>query len=408
MNFLDQNSGWLGLPPESSWEIKNDLSDLNPFVEYRKLMWSYHLATSNGMSDQDFLTIVKDLDEAVSEIASIGFQETPLIFLTELSEAIGQKGGVWAKNETVNVSGSHKARHLFGLAIRLEIEEVPKDKPLTIASCGNAALAASVIAKAAKRTLTVNVPTWAETSLLDGLSDNGARIQICERRSDESGDPCMFRFRELLEEGALPFGCQGTENIWTIDGGKTLGFEMSTQLRRYDLEPDRLLIQVGGGALASSAIQALTDAKNLGILKTRPSLNTVQANGCSPLSIAFNLIADSGNPSEALSEAISNPPKYMKPWENPSSSATGILDDITYDWLPLVWDMLLGGNVGGPISANEEDIILAKKLVAEYTDISASATGTAGLAGLIGAKKDNCISSDDSIVILLTGVDRDF
>ena len=408
MNFLDQNSGWLGLPPESSWEIKNDLSDLNPFVEYRKLMWSYHLATSNGMSDQDFLTIVKDLDEAVSEIASIGFQETPLIFLTELSEAIGQKGGVWAKNETVNVSGSHKARHLFGLAIRLEIEEVPKDKPLTIASCGNAALAASVIAKAAKRTLTVNVPTWAETSLLDGLSDNGARIQICERRSDESGDPCMFRFRELLEEGALPFGCQGTENIWTIDGGKTLGFEMSTQLRRYDLEPDRLLVQVGGGALASSAIQALTDAKNFGILKTRPSLNTVQANGCSPLSIAFNLIADSGNPSEALSEAISNPPKYMKPWENPSSSATGILDDITYDWLPLVWDMLLGGNVGGPISANEEDIILAKKLVAEYTDISASATGTAGLAGLIGAKKDNCISSDDSIVILLTGVDRDF
>jgi threonine synthase len=408
VNFLDQNSGWLGLPPESSWEIKNDLSDLNPFVEYRKLMWSYHLATSNGMSDQDFLTIVKDLDEAVSEIASIGFQETPLIFLTELSEAIGQKGGVWAKNETVNVSGSHKARHLFGLAIRLEIEEVPKDKPLTIASCGNAALAASVIAKAAKRTLTVNVPTWAETSLLDGLSDNGARIQICERRSDESGDPCMFRFRELLEEGALPFGCQGTENIWTIDGGKTLGFEMSTQLRRYDLEPDRLLVQVGGGALASSAIQALTDAKNFGILKTRPSLNTVQANGCSPLSIAFNLIADSGNPSEALSEAISNPPKYMKPWENPSSSATGILDDITYDWLPLVWDMLLGGNVGGPISANEEDIILAKKLVAEHTDISASATGTAGLAGLIGAKKDNCISSDDSIVILLTGVDRDF
>ena len=126
------------------------------------------------------------------------------------------------------------------------------------------------------------------------------------------------------------------------------------------------------------------------------------------LSIAFNLIADSGNPSEALSEAISNPPKYMKPWENPSSSATGILDDITYDWLPLVWDMLLGGNVGGPISANEEDIILAKKLVAEYTDISASATGTAGLAGLIGTKEDNCISSDDSIVILLTGVDRDF
>ena len=286
------------------------------------------------------------------------------------------------------MSGSHKARHLFGLALRLEIEEVSKNKPLTIASCGNAALAASVIAKAAKRNLTVNVPTWADTSLLDGLSDYGARIQICERRNGESGDPCMLRFKELLEEGALPFGCQGTENIWTIDGGKTLGFEMSTQLNRYDLEPDRLLVQVGGGALASSTMQALTDAKNFGILKNRPSLNTVQASGCSPLLIAFNQISDSDNPFEALSEAISNPLKYMKPWENPSSAATGILDDITYDWLPLVWDMLFEDNNGGPICASEKDILLPKNLVADHTEISACFTGTAGLAGLLASKRD--------------------
>ena len=408
MNFLNQNSGWLGLPPGSSWEAKNNSLDLNPFIEYRKLLWSYHLATSQGMSDQNFLDIVKNLDDAVSELTGTGFRETPLVFLSELSKAIGQDGGVWAKNETINVSGSHKARHLFGLALRLEIEEVSKNKPLTIASCGNAALAASVIAKAAKRNLTVNVPTWADTSLLDGLSDYGARIQICERRNGESGDPCMLRFKELLEEGALPFGCQGTENIWTIDGGKTLGFEMSTQLNRYDLEPDRLLVQVGGGALASSTMQALTDAKNFGILKNRPSLNTVQASGCSPLLIAFNQISDSDNPSEALSEAISNPLKYMQPWENPSSAATGILDDITYDWLPLVWDMLFEDNNGGPICASEKDILLAKNLVADHTEISASFTGTAGLAGLLAAKRDGCIDSDDSVVILLTGVDRAF
>ncbi len=78
MNFLDQNSGWLGLPPESSWEVKNDLSDSNPFVEYRKLLWSYHLATTKGLSDQDFLTVVKNLDEAVSEIETIGFKKPHL------------------------------------------------------------------------------------------------------------------------------------------------------------------------------------------------------------------------------------------------------------------------------------------------------------------------------------------
>lgn len=102
------------------------------------------------------------------------------------------------------------------------------------------------------------------------------------------------------------------------------------------------------------------------------------------------------------------PLEYMEPWENPSSAATGILDDITYDWLPLVWDMLFGDDIGGPLGASEENILLAKKLVADHTDISASATGTAGLAGLIAAKKDDCINSDDSVIILLTGVDRDF
>jgi threonine synthase len=49
-----------------------------------------------------------------------------------------------------------------------------------------------------------------------------------------------------------------------------------------------------------------------------------------------------------------------------------------------------------------------KNLVADHTEISASFTGTAGLAGLLAAKRDGCIDSDDSVVILLTGVDRAF
>ena len=47
-----------------------------------------------------------------------------------------------------------------------------------------------------------------------------------------------------------------------------------------DLRPNRILVQVGGGALASSTIQALTEANQLGIIN-RPALNTVQAKGCS-------------------------------------------------------------------------------------------------------------------------------
>ena len=61
---------------------------------------------------------------------------------------------MWVKDETGNVSGSHKGRHLMGVLIQLAvIERLGLARPgrrrdLAIASCGNAALAAAVVAGA--------------------------------------------------------------------------------------------------------------------------------------------------------------------------------------------------------------------------------------------------------------------
>ena len=404
----NQEYGWLGLPETASWPTDEYSYNENPFINYRQLLWSYNRFLKKGLTDKKFIQSVESLNSAVCEISPTGFKETPLLFLEELSETIGQTGGIWAKNETINVAGSHKARHLFGLALHLEIEEVPLNQKLTISSCGNAALAASYIAKASGRPLIVNVPTWADPSLLDELSNLGSEIQICERGNGELGDPCMIKFREAIAAGAIPFSCQGTENFWTIDGGKTLGFELSKQLHELALNPSRLLIQVGGGALASSTVQALTEAKNVGFLANRPALNTVQSEGCSPLARSFNQIVDTGDPIKALAEASKDSTRFMSPWENPSSNATGILDDITYDWIPLVWDMTCGDPQGGPVVASETDILKAHTLIKEQTQISADSTGTAGLAGLLAARKDNCIDASETVLLLITGKDRGY
>ena len=61
-------------------------------------------------------------------------------------------GGVWVKDETGNVSGSHKARHLMGIMLWIHVvERLGATAPsaaagprLAIASCGNAALAAAI------------------------------------------------------------------------------------------------------------------------------------------------------------------------------------------------------------------------------------------------------------------------
>src|SRR5207244_12970170 len=134
-------------------------TESNPFVRFRGLLWPYHVATKNGMTDGEFVDLVERLDKKVAAIDGAGFMSTPFAQAEGLTGALGLagQGGVWVKDETGNVSGSHKARHLMGLAIHLDVIEhlglaEPSPRPLAIASCGNAALAAAVVARAAHRT----------------------------------------------------------------------------------------------------------------------------------------------------------------------------------------------------------------------------------------------------------------
>src|SRR5204862_3473199 len=119
----------------------------------------------------------------VARVDERGFRVTPFVREDDLSARLGfsPDGGLWVKNETGNVSGSHKARHLMGLLLHLEVGErvgvvdpgARDARPLAIASCGNAALAAAVVARAAERRLQVFVPTVADQVVV-------ARLKVLE------------------------------------------------------------------------------------------------------------------------------------------------------------------------------------------------------------------------------------
>jgi len=398
-----QPIGWLGSPPGARWP--NDSEELdanpNPFIRYRSMLWSHHRALEVGLTDGAFVDIVRRLDDAVAEVDGKGFRDTPLVDLTKVGSIIGHTGGLLGKDETGNVSGTHKARHLFGLALHLEVGDVPTDTPLVIASCGNAALAAAVVARAAGRPLTIHVPAWADTTVLAKLDDLGAHVIICERRRNETGDPCVLRSRELVADGAVPFTCQGTENLMTIDGGRTLGFELASDLAGVGTDECRLFIQVGGGALASSSIQALSEAVDLGVLADNPRLYAVQSEGCAPLNRAFMIVQQLDDPCAAITSHDNS--DIMWPWDDPVSLATGILDDIVYDWQPIVGAMMTGG--GAPVVVTEAELADAHRLVNSHTSVEADPTGTAGLAGLLAAQRHNLVDND-TVVVLLTGIER--
>jgi threonine synthase len=423
--------------------------DLNPFLRYRRFSASWALAQQKGMSDRDYVALVESLDRAVAEVDGQGLAITPYRVAPKAAKRLGlAEGGLWVKDETGQAAGSHKTRHLFGLAVYLEVAERTgavsqgqTARPLAIASCGNAALAAAVVARAAKRPLHVFVPTWADRAVIDRLNSLEASIVFCPRREvDPPGDPCHHRFREAVEAGALPFCCQGSDNGLTIDGGMTLGFELAFQSAAAPL--DHLLVQVGGGALASAVTQGLAWAHASGVLPRIPALHAVQTAGGFPLvrawrRIARSLVADLGGsvtPGEdravddhaaradaltarwldahadraaldhAARSAAQDRASFMWAWEHePMSLATGILDDETYDWLAVVRGMLLTG--GFPVVASEHNILEAW-CEGRGHGVMASATGTAGLAGAMSLSQAGLLSPSDRTGVLFTGVDR--
>ena len=369
----------------------------NPFVRYRHRLDSYQRAIAKGWSDEQFVAVVEDLDQSIIRVEGRGFEVTPLAAYPALSPSGGQ---VWVKDDTQNVGGSHKARHLFGVALALAVDE-DQATELAIASCGNAAIAASVIAKATDRPLRVFIPDWAEQSIVDTLTSNGARVEVCERRPDETGDPTYLRFMEAVRGGSTAFSVQSTATPTTLDGGRTMGWELADQI--IDLGASNsidVFIQVGGGALASATWLGLIDG--LSDTDVTPVLYPVQTQACAPLARAWDLLSDrfpTMDRTVIAEELETHADEFMWPWEPVgTSAASGILDDVTYDWLPIVDGMLTSG--GRPIVIDEATVVEAHERGRAATGIDAEATGTAGYGGLLAH------GHSQQAVVLFTGVTR--
>jgi threonine synthase len=413
----------------------------NPYVRYRRLFHAWHVARSIGWTDAEYVALVERLDAAVAAVDGHGFRTTPFARSAVLSERLGfsPRGGVWVKDETGNVSGSHKARHLFGTLLQLEVEAArvghnppaaraerpgtilsastlprpapPEPPPFAIASCGNAALAAAVVARAAGRVIDVFVPADADPAVVARLRDLRARIAVCERRPGVPGDPTVHALERALAAGAIPFTCQGNLNGLAIEGGETLGWELVSAIGRPGgpARLDRLVVQVGGGALASSCFAAFEDARAVGHPVDLPRLDTVQTRGAFPLARAFERVRARLEAGESIEAAVAfaahHRSAFMWPWEEaPHSVAHGILDDETYDWLAVVRAMLASG--GTPVVVDEATLEEANALAREATGIDVDHTGSAGLAGLMALARASALDPDETVGVLFTGVVR--
>ncbi len=327
------------------------LDDPNPFVRFGPRLGWWSFARANGMLNVDCIALTREV--------AAGFTVTPWGRSGALSAAVGHD--LWVKDETGQLAGSHKGRHLVTILLHLRAAEqlglLTERPPLVIASCGNAAVAAATLAARIGWPIRVFVPEWMDPAYRPLLEATGAELCVSPRRSDDPpGDPAVLRFREAVAAGAIPFSVQGPENAWCLDGGRTLGWEIEGD------PPDDLVIQVGGGAFATCVGMALGPSVRL---------HAAQAAGCAPLERAWRRAAE--QPGAGWGE-------LMSPWEAPASAADGILDDETYDWLGVFGAMRASG--GAPVVVAEERIVAAHEL-ARAAGFPVSVTGSAGLAGVL-------------------------
>ena len=435
------------------------------FEQFAPRLEVHRLVETGELPADRLVSAVRELDAAVARVEGHGFERTPFGPSPELADAaaIGT-AELWVKNEIGNVSGSHKARHLFGVALAHRLagadDREGQDAPYAIASCGNAALAAALVARAVGRRIDVFVPTWANDAVVARITELGGRVVRCEREPGVPGDPAHHAMLAAIEAGAVPFSCQGTETPATIDGGRTLAWEMVDSLVEHDggrpARLDRLFVQVGGGALATAVVTGLAAAVGRGDLARMPRVHAVQPEGNHPLVRAWDTLVlevraqeragggrdrqyfldrilfaqaapqgtmdnrlrakiaeemdpmSDGRLRELVSRLRYDPERYMRAWEEePVSYASGILDDITYDWVDIIEAMLASG--GWPLLASEDDFARAHGLAHRHTGIDVCPTGASGLGGLLAltAASDGSgtagVSPGERVAVLFTG-----
>ena len=413
------------------------------------------------LGHERYQRLLDGLSEQLLRLERRDFHVTPLTEAPELASALGRTGRLWVKDETANVTGSHKGRHLMATLLYLEaLRELKGEnvkRVLAIYSCGNAALGASAVARAGGYELHAFVPEDVDPTVAAMLTERWAMVERIPRSTTGEGDPCYLAFRKALNDhGWIPFACAGNDNWSNIEGGATIVWELVMQLLEQSQTIDSVVIQVGGGALARAIAQAFEEAFQLGMIAAMPRIHVCQPEGGFPFVRAYYLVLleiarssglafdlsydrtvepklqlakllafthtradqlrqtaefarlnfDAPAVQSMLKDLLRQPGRFMWPWDGvtPHSLAHGILDDVTYDWYYLLEALLRTG--GRAEVLREETIRQAHGAAQRHTGIPVCPTGAAGLAGLIQLTGSGVVDPSESVGLFFTGFDR--
>ena len=298
--------------------------------------------------------------------------DTPLCAVPRLREHL-QLPRLWVKDDTRNPSASYKDR--ASALVCLKAVEYG-ESVIVAASTGNAATALSCMASSLGQRAIILVPCSAPSAKLTQMCCYGARVVPVRGSYDQAF--------ELSLEATRLFGWYNRNtafNPFTVEGKKTSAMEVVRDLGYR--APDVVVVPVGDGVILSGIAKGFRDLVVAGAIAHTPRLLAVQAAGSAAIAVAVR--------------------------ENREVSAihgaTTVADSICVDapraGLLAVREIRASG--GYAVIVDDGAIVEAIAELACFGGVFAEPAAAAVLAGLQQARKEDLVSSDDEIVLIITG-----
>lgn len=309
------------------------------------------------------------------EPVTLGEGDTPLLDAPRLAAELGLRQ-MWIKDESINPTGSFKAR---GLSAAVTMAKALGAKALSIPSAGNAG--GALAAYAARAGLPAHVYVPADTPEINQLEVPlfGAELTCIDGLIDDCGKLAAAQREQL---GA--FDVSTLKEPYRLEGKKTLGLELAEQLD-WKL-PDVIVYPTGGGTGLVGMHKAFGELAELGWLDgpARPRFVVVQADGCAPMVKAF----------EDGAEAATR-------WENAETCASGLrVPAAVGDRLILE---ALRDSHGTGVRVSDKALVADMHAMARREGINAAPEGGACLAAVRMLTASGFIGADDSVVVFNTG-----
>lgn len=312
------------------------------------------------------------LPVAQSDVADLGAGLTPLLRADRLAEELGLED-LWIKNDTLNPTNSFKDRPVtVALAKAVDFGL----KTVGCASTGN--LANSVAAHAARAGLDsyVLVPYDIEPAKIVAAATLGNVVEV-EGNYDDVNRLCV-ELHEAYEWGFVNINLRP----YYAEGSKTIAFETAEQLG-WRL-PDHVVVPVASGALFTKIKKGFDELIEVGLVpEDNVRMSGAQAEGCSPVAVAFDEDTDVIKP--------------QKPDTVAKSLAIGDPADGYYA-------LNIARDTGGVIAAvSDTEIVEAIHLLARTEGIFTEPAGGTTIATLAKLAREGVINPAETTVAYVTG-----